>query len=528
MNVPVVWVNYNPDRPAGPDPYWDNAIVDWLLTDAWAPGMPTFTYHWSFEDVHPSSGVIVVTPGHYGREGIRQLNEAIEGHPWALVIITSDEEGAFPAWEIEHPNLRVWKQHPSTRVEWWPDMALPLGWRPGTREHFAGSMPPKKELPFWFGGQGGKHRQAMIDQLSPSDLLYITDGFARGIEQDEYLDLLAAAREAPCPPGPNTPDTFRLYEALEAGCQPVVDQPTMHFLMKYGDNAPVISCRWDAIGSFGSPFELADNGARWQTWKRRLAYQLRDDIDLLSGAERFWSDTDQITVLISTSPSILHPDTAIIDETIQSIRDRLPRSEILIMCDGVRPEQQDLTDQYLEYLRRVVWKSMHHWSNVYPIVMGEFVHQAEATRRTLPMVHTPLVLFVEHDTPLIGEIPFDRLAQIVTKEDMVIRLHHEARVHPEHEHLNASELIRRRDVWLQPTVQWSQRPHLARTEKYRRLLADWFTPDSRTFIEDKMHGVVHHGKWATWKVALYHPEGDIKRSTHTDGRAGQPKYEVKF
>ena len=88
MNVPVVWVNYNPDRPAGPTPYWDNAIVDWLLTDAWAPGMPTFTYHWSFEDVHPSSGVVVVTPGHYGREGIRRLNEAIGAHPWALVIIT--------------------------------------------------------------------------------------------------------------------------------------------------------------------------------------------------------------------------------------------------------------------------------------------------------------------------------------------------------------------------------------------------------------------------------------------------------
>ena len=361
----------------------------------------------------------------------------------------------------------------------------------------------------------------MIDQLSPSDLLYITDGFARGIEQDEYLDLLAAAREAPCPPGPNTPDTFRLYEALEAGCQPVVDQPTMHFLMKYGDNAPVISCRWDAIGSFGSPFELADNGARWQTWKRRLAYQLRDDIDLLSGAERFWSDTDQITVLISTSPSILHPDTAIIDETIQSIRDRLPRSEILIMCDGVRPEQQDLTDQYLEYLRRVVWKSMHHWANVYPIVMGEFVHQAEATRRTLPMVHTPLVLFVEHDTPLIGEIPFDRLAQIVTKEDMVIRLHHEARVHPEHEHLNASELIRRRDVWLQPTVQWSQRPHLARTEKYRRLLADWFTPDSPD---------VHRGQDARGRSSrqMGHlegrsvPSGGGYQTVNPYGRPGRP------
>ena len=270
-------------------------------------------------------------------------------------------------------------------------------------------------------------------------------------------------------------------------------------------------------------------GADWQQTKRRLAYQLRDDIEALSQSERFWSDTDQITVLVSTSPSILHPDTAIIDETVQSIRDRLPRSEILIMCDGVRPEQTELTDQYLEYLRRVVWKSMHHWANTYPIVMGEFVHQAEATRRTLPMVHTPLVLFVEHDTPLIGDIPFDRLAQIVQNEDMVIRLHHEARVHPEHEHLNAVRTdppagrLVAADRPMVPTP-----PPRTHRQVSASCSADWFTPDTRTFIEDKMHGVVHHGKWATWKVALYHPEGDIKRSTHTDGRAGQPKYEVKF
>ena len=419
-------------------------------------------------------------------------------------------------------------------MKWWPDVALPLGWRPGTREFFAGLETPTKSFDWGFAGQGGAHRAAMIEQLadlscqSDANFLLVSDRFAGGVDQGSYLSKLYRTKVAPCPPGPNTPDTFRLYEALEAGCQAIVDQPTMHFLMRYADYAPVISTRWEAVGAFGRPDDLVTAGSRWQAWKRHFAYQLRNDIEHLSGADRYWSDTDQITVLVSTSPSILHPDTTIIDETIQSIRERLPRSEILVMCDGVRPEQQALTDPYLEYLRRVVWKSMHHWDNLYPIVMGEFVHQAEATRRTLPMVHTPLVLFVEHDTPLIGEIPFDRLAQIVAKENMVIRLHHEAAVHPEHEHLNVSGLIRRKDVWLQPTVQWSQRPHLAQTDKYRKMIADYFTPESRTFIEDKMHGVVHHGKWATWKVALYHPEGDIKRSTHTDGRAGQPKYEVKF
>ena len=483
MNVPVIWINYNPDRPAGPDPYWDNAIVDWLLSEAWVPGMPTFTFHRSFDEVEASEGVVVVTPGHYGSEGIARLNEAIEVHPWALIIITSDEEGAFPAWEIEHPNVRVWKQHPSTRVKWWPDVALPLGWRPGTREHFAGEPTPRKSVDWAFMGQGGKHRQDVVDALGGmpegSGWLQVTDGFAKGIDQKTYLDHLADAKVAPCPPGPNTPDTFRLYEALEAGCLPVVDEATYDYLSSYPLFGLVTRDSW--TGGVQFALELCSRqtslaGYYLLELKRRLACQLRDDIEHLSQTDRYWSDTDQITVLVSTSPSILHPDTTIIDETIQSIRERLPRSEILIMCDGVRPEQAELTDPYLEYLRRVVWKSMHHWDNTYPIVMGEFVHQAEATRRTLPMVHTPLVLFVEHDTPLIGEIPFDRLAQIVSKENMVIRLHHEAAVHPEHEHLNVSGLIRRKDVWLQPTVQWSQRPHLAQTDKYRKMIADFFNP----------------------------------------------------
>jgi hypothetical protein len=198
------------------------------------------------------------------------------------------------------------------------------------------------------------------------------------------------------------------------------------------------------------------------------------------------------------------------------------------MCDGVRPEQQDLTDAYNEYLRRVVWKAMHHWDQVYPVIMGQFVHQAEATRRTLDRVYTPLVLFVEHDTPLIGDIPFGQLGDAVKAENLIIRLHHEAAVHPEHVHLNAGPLRTAAGVPIQPTVQWSQRPHLAQTDKYRHLIATYFTPESRTFIEDKMHGVAHYDRWEDWRLALYHPEGDIKRSTHTDGRAGASKFDVVF
>jgi hypothetical protein len=510
-----VWINFNPDRPAGPDVYWDNAIIKWLLSEAWVPGMPTFTHHTTFDQVPDDEGCVVVTPGHYGAEGIAQLNEAIGGLPWVVVAITSDEEGVFPAWLIEHPNMRVWKQHPARRHAWQPDVALPLGWRPGTREHFAGTEPPVKELDWAFMGQGGMHRGIALNAIVtlPNGHMKVTKGFAQGIDQAEYLDTLASARVAPCPPGPHVPDTFRQYEAYEAGC------------------VPVITDDWvTAVNQAVTDFDVLAPmvGAAWMREKRRLTYQLRDDLELLSGGERYWSNTEQITVLVSTSPIASHPDTAILDETIQSIRDRLPLSEILVMCDGVRPEQTELTDDYLEYLRRVVWKAMHHWDNTYPIIMPTFVHQAEATRRTLQQVHTPYVLFVEHDTPLIGDIPFAQLVDAVAAEDLIVRLHHEAAVHPEHEFLNVGKVRRVAGVSVQPTVQWSQRPHLATTDKYRHLIATYFTPDSRTFIEDKMHGIAHYDPWEAWRLAVYHPDGDIKRSTHSDGRAGASKFDVVF
>jgi hypothetical protein len=55
-------------------------------------------------------------------------------------------------------------------------------------------------------------------------------------------------------------------------------------------------------------------------------------------------------------------------------------------------------------------------------------------------------------------------------------------------------------------------------------------------IEDVMYGVLANARhnhpdrvWERWRTALYCPEGDsIKRSEHTDGRAGDPKYGNRY
>jgi hypothetical protein len=86
---------------------------------------------------------------------------------------------------------------------------------------------------------------------------------------------------------------------------------------------------------------------------------------------------------------------------------------------------------------------------------------------------------------------------------------------------------------MRKTMQWSQRPHLASTAFYRQMLDRYFHPDSLTMIEDVIHGAVIEDcrkdsimGWYSWRLWIYHPEGNIKRSYHLDGRGDDPKYEM--
>lgn len=238
----------------------------------------------------------------------------------------------------------------------------------------------------------------------------------------------------------------------------------------------------------------------------------------------------ELTVLIPTSPIPSHPDTRIIEETISTIRTHLD-SEIIIMVDGVREEQEHLKKNYQEYTRRILWKSANEWQNIIPIVFNEHNHQALMTKKTLQVVRTSQILFVEHDTPITPDrdIPWDKLSgYIESGKANLIRLHHEALVLDVHRHLMIGEP--EDDLWA--TYQWSQRPHLASTEFYRQFLETYFPSNYFGMIEDKMYGVLEEAYrnqfkagWESFKVWMYYPGGDIKRSYHTDGREGESKFE---
>jgi hypothetical protein len=238
----------------------------------------------------------------------------------------------------------------------------------------------------------------------------------------------------------------------------------------------------------------------------------------------------EITVLVSSSPIPSHPSLAIIQETLDSIRYHLPDAKIIIMLDGVREEQKDREKAYHQHIMQLATKllaSKDRQVRLYPF--NDFTHQAWMTMKTLETIYSPLILFVEHDTPLVDK-PIDwPLLKRMIREGYTnhIRLHYDEQIHPEHQHLMRGKLTEN----LIKTVQWHQRPHLAHATWYEQILANNFTEKSRTWIEDKVYSPVTCAPWEEYKLTVYDPEGtgqNMKRSRDLNGRAGDKKYDPQF
>lgn len=225
-------------------------------------------------------------------------------------------------------------------------------------------------------------------------------------------------------------------------------------------------------------------------------------------------------MLVSSSPIKSHPSTHIIDKVLGSIYERLPSSRVIIMQDGVRSEQQEYHDRYEEYLRRMI--DNHPEAEI--VIANEHKHQARMTRDVLRAVTTPYIFFVEHDMVLCEEIPFDTMKELIASgQANLVRLMFEAHILDVHRHL----MLERKGDFTK-TIQWSQRPHLASTEFYKRILNDYFSDHSLTYIEDRIYGVVSESPWENFKLWVYTPDGDNKRSYTIDGREDDPKWDQEL
>lgn len=241
--------------------------------------------------------------------------------------------------------------------------------------------------------------------------------------------------------------------------------------------------------------------------------------------------SNKLTVLIPTSPIPAHPDTSILDETIFNTR-QYTKDLIVILFDGVHSSISHRTENYQQYKTTVVENiAAGKYGDCVYFDFEHHTHQAEMTRFALKkIVRTPLVMFVEHDTSPIGDIPFSKICELVRKSREIhyVRFNIFHTILDEHKYLMLDKSPKLfNNIPLIRTIQYSARPHVAKANWYRDLLFNYFPKHSKEMIEDRLHGIVidkyNDLGYDTFGLAIYTPHGNQLRSYHSNGRGSDEK-----
>lgn len=169
--------------------------------------------------------------------------------------------------------------------------ALPLGYKSGLSAARAERRAPQRPLVWSFAGDPHKaSRPAMLQALQPLQPHYrhLTQSFfdPAALDTVAYQALLDDSIFVPCPAGFINLDSFRVYEALECGCIPIVERrPGFdYFAALLGADHPLIVVDdWDQAAACMAGF-LADPPAlelrrlACLTWWRDHVAGLRRDM----------------------------------------------------------------------------------------------------------------------------------------------------------------------------------------------------------------------------------------------------------
>lgn len=258
----VIWLSLRQETPARF--YWDQHLLEIAFKG----------YNHSREITNQKEAIVII-PGAYQGYLIKEINQELSKLEKCVVIITSDEENNFPIDELIHKNMVVYSTYPTTymkNIKW-----LPIGFPPQSKMIDNNYI---KDIDWFFAGQvNHKSREAMIENVKdiPNGELHISSGFAQGLSHDEYYRLMERSKIVLCPNGNISPDSFRLYEALEAGCIPIVESPYF----------------W--VGMFKTvPFPIVNE---YLTWKESIEMILVDYDKFKVSVDNWWKTTKENILL---------------------------------------------------------------------------------------------------------------------------------------------------------------------------------------------------------------------------------------
>jgi GR25 family glycosyltransferase involved in LPS biosynthesis len=186
------------------------------------------------EDLSANTTVVLIKP--LWDEQLNWLTTLkAKGRPFKIIHL-SDEFASDPIEMYEWPEvtgvLRFYTR-PDCPVD--PKiLTVPLGYHrqfPGNRDvpHMSTPELPFREFTWSFAGTNWKGRSQdmqILDAIQPRHVTWYSDWNDAGqMKSDEYISLLLNSIFVPCPKGQNI-ETYRFYEALDAGCIPLcIDIP---------------------------------------------------------------------------------------------------------------------------------------------------------------------------------------------------------------------------------------------------------------------------------------------------------------
>lgn len=199
---------------------WDMALLEDIT------GGSEYVHRNTFDEVPADSqNIVIVLPGQHHAQDIDRFNTDISRFSSVVLCLVGDEESLFDTSELTHPNLKLWIQSRRTLMSDRASHFIPWGYTQETRKYLP-EVSKDKTIDWYFSGQVTHvRRHQCVGELSRmrGGLLNSTSGFTQGFSRPEYYKHLASAKLAICPAGYITPDSFRIWEALEARCVPIVD-----------------------------------------------------------------------------------------------------------------------------------------------------------------------------------------------------------------------------------------------------------------------------------------------------------------
>ena len=150
------------------------------------------------------------------------------------------------------------------------DKQIPIGTPPNP------PVPLTKKLDYFWAGQANtEDRIKCTNELKKlTSNVHVSPGFSQGMDRETYNEMMGRAKIVPCPGGWVSPDSFRLYEALEAGCTPVIHSRHRDYFSFLGDFPFPTVDDWSELGEI----EYVDYSDWWAGYKKQLHDEIDEDL----------------------------------------------------------------------------------------------------------------------------------------------------------------------------------------------------------------------------------------------------------